>query len=45
MEQILNMYHPMLIRNALVNGRFDEDLYQELVSVVLKCILNFCKPE
>lgn len=37
-EQILEMYSPLLIKNALVNGRFDEDLYQELVVETLKCI-------
>lgn len=37
-EQILEMYCPLLIKNALVNGRFDEDLYQELVVETLKCI-------
>ena len=28
--QILEMFRPLLIKNSLVNGRFDEDLYQEL---------------
>ncbi|MDO4274109.1 MAG: helix-turn-helix domain-containing protein [Eubacteriales bacterium] len=40
-EQILEMYRPLLIKNALVNGRFDEDLYQELVVETLKCIQYF----
>ena len=31
----------MLIKNSLVNGRFDEDLYQELRLEVLKCIRGF----
>lgn len=30
--KILEIYKPLLIKNAIVNGRFDEDLYQELVS-------------
>ena len=30
-EQILEMFRPMLIRNALIWGVFDEDLYQEFV--------------
>ena len=29
--KILEIYKPLLIKNAIVNGRFDEDLYQELV--------------
>lgn len=44
-EEILNIYHPMLVKNSLVKGRFDEDLYQELVSIMMKCILYFWKPE
>ena len=28
--KILEIYKPLLIKNAIVNGRFDEDLYQEL---------------
>lgn len=39
--QILDMYRPLLIKNALINGRLDEDLYQELRIEVLKCIRNF----
>lgn len=40
-QQILEIFRPMLIRNALVNGRFDEDLYQELSLETLKCIHSF----
>ena len=40
-DQILGMFRPMLIRNAMVNGTFDEDLYQELVMEVLRCIRCF----
>ena len=39
--QILEMFLPLLIKNSLVNGRFDEDLYQELRLEVLKCIRGF----
>ena len=41
MERILEMFRPMLIRNALIKGIFDEDLYQELVIETLKCIKKF----
>ena len=37
----LEIYKPLLIKNAIVNGRFDEDLYQELVSTLLQCIQRF----
>lgn len=39
--QILKMFRPLLIKNSLINGRFDEDLYQELRIEVLKGIRNY----
>ena len=39
--KILEIYKPLLIKNAIVIGRFDEDLYQELVSTLLQCIQRF----
>lgn len=27
--ELLEMYKPLLVKNAIINGRFDEDLYQE----------------
>lgn len=39
--KILEIYKPLLIKTAIVNGRFDEDLYQELVSTLLQCIQRF----
>ena len=42
-ERVLEMFRPMLIRNALIKGIFDEDLYQELVIEVLRCIRYFRK--
>lgn len=42
-EQVLEVYRPLLIKNALINGVFDEDLYQELIIEVLKCIWHFRK--
>ena len=44
-EKVLKMYQPLLVKNALVNGIFDEDLYQELLLETLKCINNFRKLE
>lgn len=35
--EIVEMYKPLLIKNAIVDGIFDEDLYQELVKVLLVC--------
>ena len=39
--KILEIYKPHLIKIAIVNGRFDVDLYQELVSTLLQCIQRF----
>ena len=39
--EIIETYKPLLIRNAIVNVRFYEDLYQELVSELLQCIQRF----
>ena len=39
--EILEMYKPLLIKNAIINGKFDEDLYQELTVELLKCIQLF----
>lgn len=38
---ILELYRPMLIKASILNGSFDEDLYQELCVVLLKCICQF----
>lgn len=34
-------YKPMLIKASIINGVFDEDLYQELCVVLMKCIEHF----
>lgn len=38
---LLEIYKPLLIKNAILNGRFDEDLYQELCITFWKCIRRF----
>lgn len=40
-EQLMEMYRPMLIKGAILNGRFDEDLYQELCITLLHTISRF----
>lgn len=40
-EKIICMYRPLLIKKSIVNGIFDEDLYQELSITLLKCIRKF----
>lgn len=38
---ILNMYRPLLLKESIVEGTFDEDLYQELCLNLLNCIEKF----
>lgn len=38
---ILEMYKPLLLKESIVNGMFDEDLYQELCITLLQCINRF----
>ena len=38
---ILELYKPLLIKASILNGSFDEDLYQELCITLLKCIKQF----
>ena len=40
-EKLIPMYRPLLMKAAIVNGTFDEDLFQELCIVFLRCIQNF----
>lgn len=35
---LLDMYKPLLIKESIVGGVFDEDLYQELLITFLHCI-------
>ena len=39
--ELLSMYRPLLLKEAIVDGVFDEDLYQELCIVFLRCIKRF----
>ena len=38
---LLEMYKPMLVKASIINGCFDEDLYQEQCIILLQCIRNF----
>ncbi len=40
-EELLEMYRPLLLKESIVNGIFDEDLYQELCIAFLRCIRSF----
>ena len=41
MKTLLSMYRPLLMKEAVIDGTFDEDLYQELCIAFLRCVRNF----
>lgn len=40
-EILLEMYRPLLSKESIVAGVFDEDLYQELCCKFIRCIEAF----
>ncbi|MBO5512637.1 MAG: helix-turn-helix domain-containing protein [Oscillospiraceae bacterium] len=40
-EELLRMYQPLLSKEAIVDGVFDEDLYQELCFRFIRCLEKF----
>ena len=40
-EQLLELYKPLISKEAIVDGIFDEDLYQELCCRFIRCIDKF----
>ena len=38
--RILLMYRPLLLKYAVINGRLDEDLYQELCITLMRASLS-----
>ena len=40
-ENLLIMYQPLLLKESIVDGVLEEDLYQELCIVFLQCIRKF----
>ena len=41
LTELLLMYSPLLLKESIVDGVFDEDLFQELCIVFLKCVRRF----
>ena len=35
---LLEKYKPLLIKTSIIDKRFDEDLYQELCIILIKCV-------
>lgn len=44
-EEILRLFMPLIHKQSFVNQTQDDDLFQELCCVVLKCIERFKTPE
>ena len=40
-ERIAALYEPLLRKESRLNGHFDEDLYQDQLIVLLRCIRQF----
>ena len=40
-ENIFNMYRPLLLKESVIDGFFDEDLFQEQCEVLTKCVKRF----
>ena len=40
-EELFLMYRPLIISRSMVEGRFSEDLYQELSRTFLPCTQRF----
>ena len=40
-EELLTRYRPLLVKESIFDGVFDEELYQELCLILLKCIHTF----
>ncbi len=37
-EKIVDMYKPLLIKESIIDGIFDEDLHHELMITLMRCI-------
>lgn len=42
MELLLEIYQPLMLKEAIIDGVFDEDLFQELQIVFVHCVKVFC---
>ena len=40
-RKFVEMYRPLVVKYSVVNGIFDEDLFQELNVEVVRCIRNY----
>ena len=40
-EELLKMYQPLMMKESIIDGVFDEDLYQQLCYRFISCIDKF----
>jgi hypothetical protein len=40
-EKLIEMYRPMLTKASIIDGVFDEDLYQENIITLIRCVRSF----
>jgi len=40
-DELAALYKPLLIKESIVNGMFDEDIYQELWLTLINCVKKF----
>jgi len=43
--EITEQYKPLMLKESIIHGVFDDDFYQEACMVLLKCIRYFRKIE
>ena len=41
LQQLFDMYEPLLVKKSSEDGVFDEDLYQELCLTLINCVKRF----
>jgi len=37
-NKLLALYHPLMVQESIIDGDFDEDLYQELTILLVSCV-------
>ena len=44
-NHIIELYQPLLMKESIIDGIFDEDLHQEMMITLLRCIQKFVIPQ
>lgn len=40
-EMLLELYRPLMLKESIIDGELDEDLFQELQIVFMHCVQRF----